>query len=71
MFYYFLWSPHAVKRDIAVTIFFRFGVCVQVRPSRYVRAITSTFMQGFQMLSETFVQVPKLKVKVTLEGVIN
>ena len=45
----FLSSPLAGKRDIVVTIFVR-CMCVHasVRPSRFVRTITCTFMHGFQ-----------------------
>ena len=46
---YFLSSLLAVKRDIAVTILVRcMCVSVCVFPSGFVRAITPTFMHGFQ-----------------------
>ena len=47
----FLSSPLAVKRDIAVSILLW---CMCVRASvRFVRAITTTFMHGFQNFLHT------------------
>ena len=50
LFLFFLSSPLAGKRDIVVTILFGVCACVRasVRPSGFVRAITCTFMHGFQ-----------------------
>ena len=54
-FRHFLSSPLAVKQNISVTIFskcmyVRACACVRpfVRPSGFIRAITPTFMHGFQ-----------------------
>ena len=46
---FLLSSPLAVKGDIAVAIFVR-CMCMPacIRPSGFVRAITPTFMHGFQ-----------------------
>ena len=41
----FLSNPLTIKRDIAVTILLR---CMCVCASGFVRAITPTFMHGFQ-----------------------
>ena len=60
----FLSSQLAVKRAIAVIILLKMYVCVCMNPPGFVRAITPTFMDGFQ---NYFTQLLSLRRRSAIE----